>query len=380
MEQARKTTDEHGLARTIERLRALVEAESPTGDADGLREAMARFAAMLREAMGRDAAWLALDGGVPALLLEATRGPGVLLLCHIDTVWPRGTLATMPFAIEDGRATGPGTFDMKAGLVVALDVLRTCAARDNVTVLVTADEETGSTASRGLIEATAAKSAAVLVLEGSGPGGALKHARKGVAIYDLEIVGRAAHAGTEPEKGVNATVELAHLVLDLVALGDPASGTSVTPTTARSGVTTNTVPAAARLGVDVRATTARELHRVDTAIRARMPALAGASVLVNGGPNRLPLEPERSAWLLGLAREAAVELGEAPLASVAVGGASDGNLTAAIGVPTLDGLGAVGGNGHAPGEWIDVASLASRARLVARLVERIVEAGPAPRG
>ena len=359
--------------RLLRRLRLLVELETPSGNLPALRGALELLAGMVREDLGRDPAVVELEGGVPALLLEAAREPRVLLLCHVDTVWPVGTLAAFPFAVAGDRATGPGTFDMKGGLVVALEAIRRSAARDHVTLLVTADEETGSAASRPLIERTAGACAAVLVLEGSGPGGSLKHARKGVGIYDMEIEGRAAHAGTEPGLGVNATVELAHLVLDLTGLADAAAGTSVTPTVASSGTTTNTVPAAARLGVDVRAWRASELQRVDAAIRGRAPVLPGAVVHVHGGPNRPPLEVERSAGLLALARDVATELGLGELGSSAVGGGSDGNFTAGMGVPTLDGLGAIGGNGHAPGEWVDTASLPARARLVARLAERIVE-------
>ena len=358
-----------------ERLRALVEVETPTGDGPSLRRALELVAAAAREDLARVPDLLVADEAVPALLLPATAEPRVLLLCHVDTVWPRGTLATIPFAVADGRATGPGGYDMKAGIVIALEALRRSDARDHATLLVTSDEEMGSVGSRALIEATAAGCAAVLVLEGSGPGGALKHARKGMGFYEIEIEGRAAHSGTEPERGVNATVELAHLVLDLAALGDPAAGTSVTPTAARSGTTPNTVPAAATLAVDVRAWRASEQARVDAAIRGRSPAVPGATVRIGGGINRGPLEPESSAGLLSLAREVAAGLGHAPLEGAAVGGASDGNLTAAMGIPTLDGVGAVGGNGHAPGEWVDLASLPERAALVAGLIDRIARGG-----
>jgi glutamate carboxypeptidase len=364
------TTTPPGLAR-LPRLRSLVEIESPSRDLDGLHEVMDLAAGFVAEAAGRAPGWFLGDDGVPALLLEATASPAVLLLCHLDTVWPRGTLAGFPFAVEGGRATGPGTFDMKAGLVIALEVLADTGVRDHVTLLVTADEEVGSGSSRALIEETAARCAAVLVLEGSGPGGAVKHARKGVGFYELAVVGRAAHAGTEPEKGVNATVELAHLVLDLVALADPDHGTTVTPTAARSGTTTNTVPASATLAVDVRSWRASELERVDAAIRARVAALDGAAVEIHGGPNRPPLEVEQSAALLALAREVAADLGLGPLEATGVGGGSDGNFTAALGIPTLDGLGAVGGSGHAPGEWVDIASIGTRAALVAGMVARI---------
>ena len=356
----------------IDRLRALVSVETPSRDVAALRAGIETVAPMVRESLGREPRILELEGGLPALLAEAPVRPSILLLCHLDTVWPRGTLADTPFAIDGERATGPGVFDMKAGLVIGLEALERAAERDHVTLLVTCDEEVGSATSRDLIERSAREAAAVLVLEGSGPGGALKEARKGVSIYDLRIEGRAAHAGLEPELGVNATVELAHLVLDLGRLADPAMGTTVTPTAAAAGTTTNTVPAAARLGVDVRAWTAEELERVDAAIRARPPVVPEARVTVHGGVNRLPLERRHSTGLFALAREVATRQGLDAVTACAVGGGSDGNLTAALGIPTLDGLGAVGGNAHAPGEWVDLASIDGRAELLARLIERVV--------
>ena len=356
----------------IDRLQALVARETPSRDIAALRDAIGTLAPMVQASLGRDPGILELDGGLPALLAEAMAAPSVLLMCHLDTVWPRGTLADTPFAVAGGRATGPGVFDMKAGIVIGLDALERTAARDHVTLLVTCDEEVGSESSRDLIERSARDAIAVLVLEGGGPGGAIKEARKGVSIYDLRIEGLAAHAGLEPELGVNATVELAHLVLDLERLADPARGTTVTPTAATAGTTTNTVPAGARLGVDVRAWSAGELTRVDAAIRARVPVVPGARVTVQGGMNRLPLEPRHSAALLAAAQQVVAEHGLGALASCAVGGGSDGNLTAALGIPTLDGLGAIGGNAHARGEWVDLTSMASRAELLARLVERIV--------
>lgn len=354
------------------RLEALVCCETPSGDPAALRAGLETLVGMVRESLGRQPRILELEGGVPALLAEATANPSVLLLCHLDTVWPHGTLADFPYADDGARATGPGAFDMKAGLVIGLEAIERTTSRDHVTLLVTCDEEVGSVASRALLEQTARGAAAVLVLEGSAPGGALKHARKGVSIYDLRIEGFGAHAGLEPELGVNTTLELAHLALDLERLADPALGTTVTPTAAVSGTTTNTVPDRARLGVDVRAWSAAELARVDAAIRARVPVVPRATVTVLGGINRLPLETAHSADLLAIARDVAAEQGLGPVSSAAVGGASDGNLTAAIGIPTLDGLGAVGGGAHARAEWVDLAAMAPRAELVARLVERIV--------
>jgi glutamate carboxypeptidase len=370
--------DAAAARRLTERLRVLVSIETPAGDIPALRAGIATLAAMVRDSLGREPRILEPEGGPPALLSEAPADPSVLLLCHLDTVWPRGTIADFPFVVTGERASGPGVFDMKAGLLIGLDAAERSRARDHITLLVTCDEEVGSGASRELVERTAAGAAAVLVLEGSGPDGALKDARKGVAIYDLVIQGLEAHAGVEPEAGINATVELAHLVLDLGNLADPSLGTTVTPSVAASGTTTNTVPAAARLAVDVRAWTAAELERVDAAIRARVPVVPRATVTVLGGVNRLPLESVHSAGLLAAAREIAAEHGLGAVPSCAVGGGSDGNFTAALGIPTLDGLGGVGGGGHTRTEWVDLASMAIRAELIARLVERIVRmAGPA---
>ena len=275
-----------------------------------------------------------------------------------------GHLERLPFAVRDGVLTGPGCFDMKAGLAMALHAVAALDDRDGVTVLVTGDEEVGSPSSRGLIEDTARGARAALVLEASAHGGALKLARKGVSRYDIVVHGLAAHAGLEPEKGVNATVELAHQVLAATALADSARGTSVTPTVAASGTTTNTVPARASVALDVRAWTQDEQERVDAALRALRPALPGVRLELRGGVNRPALEPEASRALF----ERAQRLAGGTLLGVEVGGASDGNFTAGIGVPTLDGLGAVGGGAHAETEHVVVAELAPRTRLLRALV------------
>ena len=210
------------------------------------------------------------------------------------------------------------------------------------------------------------------VPEASAPGeqanGALKIERKGVSLYSVVITGRAAHAGLEPERGVNASIELAYQVLALATLGDPALGTTVTPTVLASGTTTNTVPAGARIEVDVRVCTVAEQDRVDAAIRALRPHLDGAQVTIEGGPNRPPLERKRTARLFHRAQEAYAALGLGDLEGVAVGGASDGNFTAGVGTDTLDGIGAVGGGAHAEGEWVSVPDLWKRAALLASLV------------
>jgi glutamate carboxypeptidase len=352
-------------------LRALVEAESPSEDAGALAACADLVATTGADLLGAGPERVEVDGLTH--LRWRFGGPArVLLLCHYDTVWPLGTLASWPWKVDDGVASGPGAFDMKAGLVQGLFALASLDELDGVCLLATADEEVGSTSSRALIESEAAGAAGALVLEPSaGPAGALKVARKGTSTYELEVAGRAAHAGLEPEKGVNALVELAHQVLALEGLARPELGTTVTPTVASAGTTQNTVPAAARLRVDVRAFEPEEQRRVDQDLRRLEPKVPGARLVVHGKPNRPPLPERSSAELFALASKLASDLGLAPLESAAVGGGSDGNLTAGIGVRTLDGLGAVGGNPHALGEHVVLPAMPERSALVAALVEAL---------
>jgi glutamate carboxypeptidase len=222
-----------------------------------------------------------------------------------------------------------------------------------------------------VIEETARGADAALILEPAA-GGALKTARKGVSNYDVVVHGRAAHAGLEPEKGANASVELAYQVLALAAIARPEVGTTVTPTVMSAGTATNVVPAEARFAVDVRASSVAEQQRVDDAIRALPPHVEGATVEILGGPNRPPLEAAASEALFVRAQRLAEGLGLGSLRGVAVGGGSDGNFTAAIGVPTLDGLGAVGDGAHAEGEYVVVDEMPRRASLVAALVNDLL--------
>jgi glutamate carboxypeptidase len=359
------------LDEMVDALRALVEAESPSADPAALRACADRIAELGGGLLGAEPERLAV-GGLVHLRWRFGGPTRVLVLCHYDTVWPLGTLAGWPFGIADGVATGPGAFDMKAGLVQGLFALANLDRRDGVTLLVTADEEVGSETSRALIESEAAGASAALVLEPSaGPAGALKVARKGTSRYEVEVGGRAAHAGLEPEKGVNALIELAHQVLALERLARPDLGTSVTPTVAVAGTTENTVPALARFRVDVRSLLPEEQLRIDQDLHRLEPVLEGARLTVRGGPNRPPLAERSSTELFAVAAKLAVELGLEPLQSATVGGASDGNLTAGVGVRTLDGLGAVGGNPHALGEHVVLAAMPERAALVAALVEEL---------
>ncbi|WP_344663077.1 M20 family metallopeptidase [Catenulispora subtropica] len=360
-------------------LEALVRCESPTGD----RAATNRCADVLAAIGGRLLGTFPerLDhGGEVQLRWRFGRGDRVLLLGHLDTVWPIGTLERLPFTVVDGRITGPGCFDMKAGLVQMLHALAALddTGLDGVTVLVTSDEEVGSPASHALIQDEARRSRAALVLEASADG-ALKTARKGAGSHRLHVLGRAAHAGLEPERGANAAVELAHQILAIVRLADPERGTTVTPSVIRGGDTVNTVPGSAEVAVDVRAFSVEEQRRVAAGLAALRPRLDGTSLRVDSGPESPPLPPSASSALFARAEQAAARLGLAPLQGVAVGGGSDGNRTAAVGTPTLDGLGAVGGGAHADDEHVLADAMPRRAALLAELVADLLEARPSLR-
>ncbi|HET8661903.1 MAG TPA: M20/M25/M40 family metallo-hydrolase [Micromonosporaceae bacterium] len=367
----------HDVTAMLDDLATLVATESPSADT----AATAACAEVVAELGVR------LLGAVPERVVVAghthlrwrfgSPPTRVVLIGHLDTVWPLGTVARWPFAVHGERVTGPGVVDMKAGLVQLFHGLASVGSLAGVAVLVTSDEELGSPSSRELIEETARGADAALVLEGT-RAGTVKTARKGIAQYRLSVTGRAAHAGIEPHKGVNAGVELAHQILAIAALADGAAGTTVTPTVAQVGTTANTIPAGARLHVDVRAFDPDELARVDAALAALTPRVPGAALELERGPRRPAMPESASATLLPIAQQVAADLGLPPLRPVAVGGGSDGNLTAGIGVPTLDGLGPVGGNAHAEGEWADVPEMPRRAALLAGLVSRLLDgAGPA---
>ncbi len=354
----------------IEQLEALVACESPSAD-DAATEAAARLVDdLFLEHLGSRGTWIA-NGGRGHLLWSGGGATKVLLVGHVDTVWPFGTTARWPFSVVEGRASGPGAFDMKAGLVQGIWALRELDDLTGVSFLVTTDEEVGSPTSRALIEQTAAGARAALVLEPSADA-AVKSARKGVSMYDLVVHGRAAHAGLEPERGANAAVELAHQVLAALEIADVSLGTTVTPTVLSAGTTTNTVPASAHVAIDVRAAEPAEQQRVDEALRNLVARTPGTSLELRGGPNRPPLPSSASAELVARARRIAAELQLPPLADVAVGGGSDGNFTAGVGVPTLDGLGAVGAGAHAEGEHVLVEAMPQRAALVTGLVRELL--------
>ena len=353
-------------------LERLVVVESPSLDKVRCDACADQVAALFREHTGATAVrHRRPDRGDH---LEIRIGDGaepIVILCHHDTVWPEGTLARLPFRVDGDRVTGPGSYDMKAGIVQAAFALAGAKLARPAVVLSTSDEEIGSTSSRRLIEETARSAAAVLVLEPAASGGAIKTARKGIADFTVEVDGRAAHAGVEPEKGISANEELAHQILALKALVDVDQGTTINIGVIAGGTRPNVVLALAHADIDVRFSRASEAKRVVAAIRSLQPRLPGARLRISGGVDRPPLE--RTAGVVRLAQHAqklAAELGF-PLPETSTGGGSDGNFTAALGVPTLDGLGPDGGGAHADSEHLLIGSWLLRTLLLRRLIETL---------
>ncbi len=355
------------LPAMVEDLALLVTVESPSQDLVACRAVVDVTAELGARLLGARPEVVEVQGR--AHLRWRFGAPGrVLLVGHIDTVWPLGTLARLPFRVDGDVATGPGCFDMKGGVVQAFHALSTLDDLDGVEVLLTTDEELGSQTSRHLVEEGARRARAALVCEPAADGGALKRGRKGTGMYTLAVRGRRAHAGLEPEKGANALIEAAHLILALAPFNRPELGTTVTPTVAAAGTVTNVVPADAQVEVDVRVARPEEAERVDADIRSLQTTVAGCRLEVLGGPNRPPLPEASGAGLWDRVQALAPGLGLSPLSWVSVGGGSDGNFTAAAGCPTLDGLGPLGGGAHAESEHVLVSAMPGRAALLAELV------------
>jgi glutamate carboxypeptidase len=356
--------------RLVGDLERLVRLESPTDEPDRVSDAARWVRDRLREG-GVSAELRPCPPRGDALLASVVfREGGTLLLGHLDTVWPVGTLAGMPWRLDAGRASGPGVFDMKAGCVAGMAVLTAMVREEHpnpVSLLLVPDEEAGSEASRDLTLSVARRHRRVLVLEPS-QDGAAKVARKGCGTFRVRFRGRAAHAGLEPERGASALAEMARFVSFLEGVAEPAQGTTLTATVARAGSTTNVVPEEAEVVVDARAWTREEAERVAARLRSYRPSDSRVVASVDGGFDRPPLEPSpASRALYEAARRLASELGF-DLGAARVGGASDGNFTAAAGIPTLDGLGPRGGGAHARDEHVLVADLPLRAALLAALV------------
>src|SRR5258706_12476792 len=360
----------------LETIEALVGLESPTTEKAAVDRCGLELASRLEGLGGRVSRLPRPDRG-DHLLAEFGCGTSqILLLGHFDTVWPAGQLARMPLTRSNGRLHGPGVFDMKAGIAIGMLATRALleagdALSRRIVMLWTTDEEIGSGTSRSAIEEEARRSAAVLVLEPSLPGGAVKTARKGCGEYELVVRGVAAHAGIDPSKGASAIHELARQIVVVQKLQDLERGVSVNVGTVSGGTRTNVIAEEARAVVDVRAPTAADAAQLDAAFRALHAVDGRTTVSVNAGLDRPPLErTDQVVRLYKQACEIARELGQT-LAEGSTGGGSDGNFTAALGVPTLDGLGAIGDGAHALHEHVDLESLPDRAALVAGLVASI---------
>lgn len=363
----------------VEQIGTLVRCESPSDDLDALARCADVVDGVGTELMGKPAARIE-KGGRTHLRWSWGDGPRrVLVLGHYDTVWPLGSLESHPWAVSDGVLRGPGCFDMKAGIVQSFCAVAALPEplRDGLVILLTADEEISAPTSRELIEREAAGLSAVFVTEPSGPGGALKTARKGMSRYVVTAVGRAAHAGLEPEKGLNTTLELAEQVRRIADYQHPPTLTTVTPTVLTSGTTANTVPDSGSAWVDVRSASTAELTRIRTRMENLAPATSGITLEVEGD-HRPPLEEAMSRALFERAVSVACseDLGE--LTETFAGGVSDGNFTAGVGTPTLDGLGAVGGGAHADDEHVVVDAIPDRIALLSGLLRAVLRepAGP----
>ena len=349
----------------VELLQDLVELESPSGS-PGARAVASRVGEEL-DRLGAESTLL--EGNHLRAELPG-RGAPLLLSGHVDTVWLEGTLAEMPFRVEGDRAFGPGVYDMKACLVAMLEAIRRAGPdRRALRVLLTADEERGSPTGRVPLEEAAQGVAAALVVEPPTPSGNLKTSRKGLGIFTLTVVGRAAHAGTHPEEGVSAIEELAHQIRALHALNDELRGASVNVGVVEGGTAANVVPDRAEARVDVRIAHPADREWVERALEELHPVDPEAELELGGGWTRPPLERSEGAGrLFARAREHGRELG-LELGEASSGGGSDGNLLGALGVPVLDGLGVEGGGAHSADEHVDLRSLPVRAELLARLLQ-----------
>jgi glutamate carboxypeptidase len=366
-----------GMLQTI---RQLVETESPSDN----KEAVDRLGALLAgrfEGLGGHAKFHRVQNFGDHLQVDfagATGGKPVMLLGHLDTVYPTGTLASMPCRVADGRLWGPGSFDMKSGIAFMLHSIEALRAWHEdtlprpVTVLLVSDEEVGSGTSRLITENLAKKSVAVLVLEPShGPKGAAKTARKGIGEYVLKVTGKAAHSGLDFEKGQSAIVELARQIIAISKLVDLKRGLTLNVGTVRGGTRVNVIPAEASAVLDVRVARKQDAAGIDRRLRSLRPFNRKCKLEITGGMNRPPME--RTPAVAALYQKAAViakQLGW-KLEEASVGGGSDGNFTAGLGIPTLDGLGGVGEGAHATHESILISELPKRAALLAALIEAV---------
>ena len=351
----------------LQALEALVRCESPSDDLNACKKVISLANEIATKELGKPAEILEVNGR--PVFWWGDKNPKVILLAHLDTVWPIGSFNPI-WQIDGDVLRGPGTFDMKVGFIQALYALKNIEG--SVALIATTDEEIGSQTTRELIKEVSKGATAVLVLEAS-LDGKVKTGRKGTAMYVVKAIGLAAHAGLDPEKGINATVEIAAQILKLKALENPEHGTTVVPTLLKGGTTSNTVPAEATIEIDARSFNQKDLERVDQAIKSLTAETPGAKIEVIGGLNRPVLEPTACKELYEIAELVAKEIGIAPLGSAQVGGASDGNFAAAAGARVLDGLGAVGGGAHAANEWASISAMEERTTFLNAFIKELLK-------
>lgn len=347
-------------------LEALVKLESPTQDLAACRDVINLACEMATRVLGKPAEIREVNGR--PVFWFGSQNPEVIVLAHLDTVWPKGSFSPL-WKVDGNKATGPGIFDMKAGFIQALYAMK--GVNGSAALVATTDEETGSATSKEFIKEISAKAKAVLVLEAT-LDGKVKTGRKGTAMYQVIIHGKASHAGLEPEKGINSTIEIAHAIIAISQLENPDHGTTVVPTTLHSGNTTNTVPDLAVLDIDIRSYSMTDLQRVDLAIKSLKPVNSNTRYEITGGFNRPPLETSSTMALYERAEKVAKSLGMPALGHASVGGASDGNFAAAAGAQVLDGLGAVGSGAHAAHEWVDISTLEDRSIFLNALIKDLL--------
>jgi glutamate carboxypeptidase len=365
------------LEQMLSDLERLVNLESPTRTKELTDKAVSFFVERFQQLTGGCVEFFSQEEfGNHAKLTLGEGDEQLLILGHIDTVWPAGEVTSRPFQRDESRVYGPGIFDMKCGLIQGLyaihHVVQMTELKKKIVFLVNTDEEIGSPTSRSLIEAEAKKSTAVFVLEPAmGRDGALKTSRKGVGRFTIKVEGKSAHSGIDHEKGVSAIKELAHQILKVESLTDYDKGTTVNVGKVTGGGAVNVVPSSAEASVDLRVKTKEEAKRVTKEIMGLKPAISDSSLQVEGGMERPPMERQHSVDLFEQIQEIAREL-HIPISEKSTGGGSDGNLTANLGVPTLDGLGAVGDGAHALHEYVEIKKIPERCALFANLLLNIL--------
>lgn len=372
MDSSEREFFEENLQSMVEDIRELVECESPSSDPELLMNCSRLIESLFNKRLSSKAEKVSIEGKSPILIFRFgpdTNKKPVLLMTHYDTVHSKGTIKDFPFANDSGVLRGPGVFDMKTGLVQAIWALKYLKDNDMlnkpVILMSTPDEEIGSKSSRKTIEEYGKQCEYAVVLEASAEG-MIKTGRKGTGRFSVTVVGRAAHAGLEPEKGINAIEEMSRIVLELQKLNKNDKGTTVNVGTIIGGTTSNVVPAEAKITVDIRVWSQEEAERIASSFKTLKPVNEGASLVVEGDFDRPPMTcSESTRKIVNRIKEISLGLGK-KLEDTAVGGASDGNLVAPLGVPVIDGFGAVGGGAHSRSEWVDVQEIPFRALLLAK--------------